>query len=157
MIRSATHSDEEEIEQLVFDVLRDYGLKPDPKTTDADLADIEKYYMKNGGCFDVLEDSEGKIIGTVGLYSMKNGMCELRKMYLHPNYRGRGMGKKLLEHAIKRAEELGFVSIVLETATVLKEAISLYEKYGFEPYPTDHLSERCDQAFIKILKAEPVA
>lgn len=151
MIRSATNSDKEEITKLIFDVLEEYNLKADPCCTDADLADIKSNYVDRGGCFDVLINEEHQIIGTVGLFPMDNDMCELRKMYLHPSCRGRGFGKKLLEHAIDKARELGFKSIILETAAVLKEAIALYKKYGFEPYQADHLSKRCDQAFIKQL------
>lgn len=157
MIRSATNSDEDAITALVFDVLHDYGLDPDPSTTDADLNNIEGHYISSGGCFDVLEDSSGNIIGSVGLYPIENGVCELRKMYVHPGHRGKGLGKKLLEHALHKAGELGFSCIVLETASVLKEAIHLYKKYGFEPYEADHLSERCDQAYIRRLDVEQIA
>lgn len=58
----------------------------------------------------------------------------------------------LLEDALRRASALGFRAVRLETATVLKEAIHLYEKYGFEPHETAHLSPRCDQAYRKILR-----
>jgi putative acetyltransferase len=149
MIRPATNQDAADITQLVFDVLHDYGLKPDPETTDADLADIESHYHQRGGCFDVLLNENKIIIGTVGLFPMKDGRCELRKMYLHRDERGKGHGKRLLEHALRRAAELGFCEVVLETAFVLKEAIALYESYGFTPCELDHLSERCDQAYHK--------
>ena len=85
---------------------------------------------------------------------MKSGLCELRKMYLHPEERGKGIGKRLLEHALFKAKELGFKKVMLETASELKEAIGLYRKYGFEPFEAEHLSTRCDQAFIKKFKGE---
>jgi putative acetyltransferase len=68
-------------------------------------------------------------------------------MYLHRDYRGKGHGKRLLEHALAEARRLGFKTITLETASVLKEAIRLYESYGFQPYTPTHLSRRCDQAY----------
>ena len=150
-IRSATNLDGEAVTELVFEVLESYGLQPDPGATDVDLSDIKSHYFDKGGHFDVLEDADGKIIGTVGIYAMKGHMCELRKMYLNPDYRGKGYGKMLLDHAIDKAKELGFTSMILETASALKEAINLYRKYGFKPYKADHLSCRCDQAFIRIL------
>ena len=104
MIRPARDQDSTEITQLVFDVLLDYGLKPAPKTTDADLDNIEGLYVKQGGCFDVLVNEEGTIIGTVALFSMGNKCCELRKMYLHPNERGKGLGKKLVLRRILWSE-----------------------------------------------------
>ncbi len=51
----------------------------------------------------------------------------------------------LLEDALLRARELGYQAISLETASVLQEAISLYRKYGFEPYEPERLSPRCDK------------
>lgn len=133
--------------QIVYNVLREYSLEPSPSTTDADLADLEASYVNRGGAFDVLEDGEGAIIGCVGLYPIDSKTCELRKMYLQKSARGRGHGKRLLEHALKRAKELGYSRVTLETAAVLKEAVKLYQKYNFRPFPAQHLATRCDQAF----------
>ena len=68
-------------------------------------------------------------------------------MYLHRDHRAKGLGKRLLEHALAEARRLGFQTITLETASVLKEAIRLYERYGFQPCTPAHLSCRCDQAY----------
>ena len=88
----------------------------------------------------------GFALGSVGLYPVDRSTCELRKMYLHSSFRGKGLGRLLLEHALKRAKELGFSRVTLETASVLKEAIALYQSYGFRSYAPDHLAGRCDQA-----------
>lgn len=125
-------------------MLDEYGLEPAPKTTDRDLADIEAFYAD--GSFDVLVAPDGDIIGTVGLWPMGEGVAELRKMYLKPSARGRGLGKRLLIHAIARARALGFRRIELQTARVLEEAIGLYAKYGFKPSEQAALERRCDQA-----------
>jgi putative acetyltransferase len=147
-LRSATNADSSAIKELVFGVLREYGLQPDPDKTDADLNDIEANYLHSGGGFDVLVDSRGAIIGSVGLYPVDSITCELRKMYLSKQVRGQGQGRRVLEHALKRAKEMGFRRMVLETASVLKEATALYRKYGFRPYQTPHLSQRCDEAYV---------
>ena len=55
-IRSATNDDCERVAKLVFGVLAEFGLEADPKTTDADLQDIEANYIKRGGLFEVIED-----------------------------------------------------------------------------------------------------
>lgn len=145
-LRPATNDDRGSVTDLVFQVLGEYGLKPEPETTDADLRDIEGAYQARGGMFDVLEDAGGTIIGSVGLYPLDGSTCELRKMYLHRSFRGRGLGKRLLEHALKRATELGFSRVTLETASVLREAVALYTRYGFRKFQPDHLAERCDEA-----------
>lgn len=146
-LRSATNEDRHNIETLVFGVLAEYGLQPDPNGTDSDLHDITKSYLENGGLFDVLLNEHGKIVGSIALFAMPNHTCELRKMYLHPTARGLGHGRRLLDHALLRAAELGFLRVTLETASALKEAIALYERYGFKPYTPDHLAGRCDRAY----------
>jgi putative acetyltransferase len=96
----------------------------------------------------VLEEADGAIIASYGLYPIDEQTCELRKMYLHSSYRGKGLGKLLLEDALAKAGQIGFKRMTLETASVLKEAISLYKSYGFVEYEPEHLSSRCDQAFV---------
>ncbi len=150
-LRQATNTDAGQIRALVFAVLEEYGLEPDPDSTDADLDDIEQSYFASGGAFYVLEAADDSIIGAYGLYRVASDTCELRKMYLRRDQRGRGYGKHLLDDALARAKELGFARVTLETASVLKEAIALYERYGFVPYQGDHLSPRCDQAYVLAL------
>jgi putative acetyltransferase len=147
MIRKANNQNIPAVTDLVYSILKEYGLQPDPCATDSDLQDLEKNYDNNGGSFDVLLDSTGRIIGSVGIFKINEEVCELRKMYLDSSHRGQGNGKLLLDHGIAKARELGFTMITLETAGVLKEAISLYTKYGFKPYKAEHVSSRCDQTY----------
>ena len=151
-LRRASNKDREEVIRLVYGVLKEYGLEPDPGATDADLADIERSYFARGGMFLVLEGQDGSIIGAYGLYPLENQTCELRKMYLHKSHRGKGLGKLLLDSALAEARKLGFRRMTLETASVLKEAIALYESYGFVEYEPAHMSTRCDQAYVLELR-----
>jgi N-acetylglutamate synthase-like GNAT family acetyltransferase len=146
--RSATNADCEPVQDLVFGVLREYGLAPDPDGTDRDVTDIETHYLKRGGVFEILEDAEGKLLGTCGLYPLDDETIELRKMYFAKELRGRGYGKKLLERMIETARSLGFKQIHLETHSALKEAIALYKKYGFASVDEEKLTPRCDQTYF---------
>ena len=153
-LRLASNKDREEVIRLVYGVLVEYGLEPDPDATDADLQDIEQSYFARGGMFFVLEDQDDSIIGAYGLYPLEDQTCELRKMYLDKSHRGRGVGRFLLDSALAQARKLGFRTMTLETASVLKEAIALYERYGFVQYEPDHMSVRCDQAYMLELTTE---
>lgn len=146
VLRPASNADAPAVRELVFGILRGYGLAIDPETTDADLEDIDAHYWRRGGCFDVLVDtSAGRIIGSVGLCPIDRTSVELRKMYLDAGYRRRGLGQRLLAHALIEARARRFQRMFLETASVLKEAISLYERAGFRACPAEHCSARCDQ------------
>jgi GNAT superfamily N-acetyltransferase len=147
-LRPAINLDGEDVRTLVFSILNEYGLKPDPTGVDADMLDIEASYMERGGSFHVLTDPDGVIIGSVGLYPIDDRVCELRKMYLASNARGRGLGKRLLEHALTEAQRLGFSRIELETSSVLKEAIGLYRRYGFQPYAPVQACSRCNESYF---------
>ncbi len=146
IIRSATNDDCVRVQALVFGVLREYGLAPDPEGTDRDIADIEANYIRRGGIFEILEDERGNLLGTCGLYPLSAETVELRKMYFAKELRGRGMGKQTLQRMIEKARETSFKKIYLETASVLKEAVHLYEKFGFTPTEEKH-TPRCDAAY----------
>lgn len=150
-IRTASNSDCGRIQALVFGVLAEYELLPDLDGTDQDLTDIEANYLNRGGIFEVIEDTHGNLLGTVGLYPFDQETVELRKMYFAPELRGKGVGKKILARTIEKAREMGFLRIYLETAAILKEAVHLYEKFGFEPVGEKH-TPRCDQAYCLELK-----
>lgn len=146
-IRSATNADCKNIQTLVFSILEEYGLKPDLQGTDQDITDVEKHYIERGGIFEIIENSDGELLGTVGLYPMNKTTVELRKMYFAPEIRGKGYGKQTLQRMIETAKTLGFKKIYLETASVLKEAVGLYEKFGFMPTCEKH-TPRCDRAYF---------
>lgn len=147
IIRSASNADCERVQALVFGVLCEYGLEPDLRGTDRDIADIETHYIARGGIFELLEGENGELLGTVGLYPMTAETIELRKMYFSVKLRGRGFGTKTLQRMIETARALGFKKIYLETASVLREAVHLYEKFGFEPTDEKH-TPRCDAAYF---------
>lgn len=145
--RSATNKDREAVQTFVFGVLAEFDLKPDPQATDADLADVEGNYINRGGIFDLIEDQDGKLVGTFGLYPLDVNTCELRKMYLAPAFRGQGLGKYILRKAIERAKHLGFKEMVLETSSKLVAAIRLYRQFGFQPTQMKHVTPRADQSY----------
>lgn len=147
VVRSATNADCARVQNLVFGILREYDLELDLKGTDRDIADIETHYLKRGGVFEIIEDADGNLLGTVGLYPIDAETVELRKMYFDKKLRGRGVGRKTLQKMIEKARSLGYKRIYLETAKILKEAVHLYEKFGFLPTAEKH-TPRCDQAYF---------
>tara|TARA_Y100001934_G_scaffold194258_1_gene229107 strand:+ start:1043 stop:1513 length:471 start_codon:yes stop_codon:yes gene_type:complete len=143
-LRPATNADSAPVQKLVFNVLSEYGLAPDPYGTDADLANIESHYHQ--GWFAVLVVEEG-VIGTVGLLPLRQGVMELRKMYLQKEWRGQGLGKLLLRKAVAKAKGRGAKKLVLGTADVLKEAVGLYRGEGFVLSIESHPAVRCNQTW----------
>lgn len=152
VVRAADNRDCVRVMTLVFGVLAEYGLPPDPNGKDADLNDLEANYQRAGGVFELIEDHDGNLLGTCGLRPLDKDNCELRKMFFAPQIRGLGLGRRMLERAVSHARRQGFQVITLETITVLKEAIRLYTRFGFVPVAAKEVSARVDQAFILQLR-----
>jgi putative acetyltransferase len=151
-IRPATQEDIPAIKDLVFSVLREYDLKPDEEGRDQDLGDLDTHYFNGNGYFGVVvNENTNDIIGTFGLHRASPSTFELRKMYLLKDSRGKGIGRTMLRTAIAIAIEKNCKKIVLETISPLKEAIALYQKYGFKEIEPHEVSDRVDRAFELVL------
>ncbi len=99
------------------------------ETTD-NLFDVFKTL---GSIYYVVEEN-GLLLGGGGIYPTNNlpkDTCELFKLYLHKNARGKGIGKLIIEHCIAVAKKLGYKKMYLETMPELTIAVPLYEKLGF--------------------------
>jgi putative acetyltransferase len=147
-IRTATNADCDRVIALVSGVLSEFNLPFDLESKDSDLQNLEQSYLRSGGIFEVLEDRDENLLGTYGLFRIDNETCELRKMYFVPEIRGLGWGRRVLERAVDHARRLGYQRIVLETISVLKDAIRLYTRFGFAPIEGAQVSARVDQAYM---------
>ncbi|WP_263355031.1 GNAT family N-acetyltransferase [Acidicapsa acidisoli] len=98
------------------------------------LGDPETTILHKGGSiFMVYADSLP--VGCVALIPLDQGVYELSKMAVTPQLRGRGLGRRLLLHAIAQARLLGATSLFLGSNTRLADAVHLYESVGFRHVP----------------------
>jgi putative acetyltransferase len=142
-LRKATNADIPAVWALISSVLQSYGITANPATTDQDLVDIEANYWDTKGAFFVLLHGED-VIGTAALHHETDAVCEVCRMYLAPQYRGQGLGRRLLEHCVREARARGFEEMCLKTASVLVEAISLYKSAGFTVVEGADVGGNCD-------------
>ena len=110
---------------LVSETLREFGFEPDPEI-DPDLADP-------AGAYESLwvAVADGEVVGSVALRELTRAKRQLKRMYLRPDQRGRGLGRRLLETALEHARADGISVISLDTSERMEAARSLYEAYGF--------------------------
>jgi len=136
---------------LIAAVLKEYGLESQPDLADWDVWNVEQAYQAAGGEFWVVEQA-GRMVGTAAFYPVERGekAVEIRKMYLVPEVRGQGLGRFLLEELEAAIARRGYTQIWIETATVLKEAVQLYERNGYQP-STGVETARCDRVYVKPL------
>jgi putative acetyltransferase len=143
--------DRQSIANLIATVLAEYGLGWDPVLADRDVLAIEECYLATGGQFWVIEKA-GILVGSGGYYPIQRGpqAVEIRKMYLATSARGVGLGKFLLVNLETAIQQVGFREIWVETATVLAEAVQLYENNGYLA-ATGVETARCDRVYVKYL------
>ena len=89
----------------------------------------DKYGLPDGRLY-LLMDRE-KAAASVALHKIDEQTCELKRLYVKPEYRRQGIAEMLLDRLISEARETGYSYMVLDTMPALKEAIRLYEKKGF--------------------------
>jgi GNAT superfamily N-acetyltransferase len=75
----------------------------------------------------------GEQVGSVGLRGVSSDIAELKRMYVRPQYRGRGIARALLAACERTARGLGYAQLWLETGTLQPEAVALYLSAGYEP------------------------
>ncbi len=118
----------DEVREVVLGVLLEHGFEYD-RLKDADLKDINSYYLSKDGAFFVGID-DGRVVGTAGVRKLEENMCEIRRIYLKKEYRGKGNGEKLFLAALNFAEK-NCAGALLKTDPALKKAINMYLKHGF--------------------------
>lgn len=98
---------------------------------DKEILEIEKQYSKPNGQIIIAYDNAENPIGCFGIRKFADSICELKRMYLKKEVRGKGIGKKLLVKAIRSGKELNYKTMRLDTLPTMKSAIKLYKKIGF--------------------------
>ena len=135
-LRPITPADNPAVARIVRTVMPEFGCVGEGfSINDPELEDMYTTYHQPRSAFYVLEE-DASPVGVGGYAPLTGGddsVCELRKMYLLPEARGKGGGKLIMEACLAGAQKAGFTAMYLETVTAMTTAAQVYRKYGFAP------------------------
>jgi putative acetyltransferase len=98
---------------------------------DQELAGLPGDYSPPGGRL-LLAEFKGELAGCVALHKFDGDICEMKRLYLRPMFRGQGLGRILAEAIIAEARLIGYRRMRLDTVgPVMKDAVAMYRKLGF--------------------------
>ena len=126
----------EYLEWLNAIVKRDYGIEFDVEAmVKSDLSDTEKFHPPDGRFY--LAECDGTAAGVGCLQKLKDGVGEIQRMYVLPAFRGKGVGRAIVNRLIDDARSIGYRRLRLESMGFLTGAHTLYRSVGFrniDPY-----------------------
>jgi GNAT superfamily N-acetyltransferase len=98
---------------------------------DQELANLPGDYSPPDGRL-LLAEYEGQLAGCVALHKLEERICEMKRLYLRPGFRGKGLGRFLADRIITEARQIGYQRMRLDTVEpVMKDAVAMYRRIGF--------------------------
>jgi GNAT superfamily N-acetyltransferase len=108
-----------------------------------ELAGLPGHYARPDGRL-LLAEYDGQLAGCVALHKWEDGVCEMKRLYLRPSFRGKGLGRAIAEKIIAEARSIGYRRMRLDTIEpLMKDAVEMYRKLGFReiaPYRSNPIA-----------------
>ena len=135
-IRPIKQSDNLELAKIIRATLTEFGANhPGTVYYDSTTDALSELFQRPRSVYYVAENEDGKIVGGGGIFpteGLPEDTCELVKMYLLPEERGKGLGGLIIVKCLQTAKDLGFDQIYIESMPELVQALKVYERFGFK-------------------------
>jgi ribosomal protein S18 acetylase RimI-like enzyme len=120
------------VRELFLEYAQSLGFSLCFQSFDQELADLPGDYAPPEGRL-LLAEFEGQLAGCAALHKLEPGICEMKRLYLRPQFRGKGLGRALTQAILDEARALGYQRLRLDTVEpVMKDAVGMYRKLGFK-------------------------
>lgn len=123
------------IRELFLEYAKSLGFSLCFQNFDQELANLPGDYASPAGRL-WLVTYNGEFAGCVALHKIASDICEMKRLYIRPQFRGKGLGRDLAEKVISAAREIGYKKLRLDTVEpVMTAAVAMYRKLGFREIP----------------------
>ncbi|WP_341225008.1 GNAT family N-acetyltransferase [uncultured Arcticibacterium sp.] len=131
-IRKAESTEMETVRTLFKDYAKELNVDLCFQSFDEELKKLPGVYAEPEGCILVVEDNDSSLQGVVGLKKLEEGVCEMKRLYITPEFRKGGNGRKLANALLEEAKVKEYKIMKLDTIERLAPAVKLYKELGFE-------------------------
>lgn len=130
VITSVRSGDMDEVRKLFREYEAFLGVDLCFQDFEQELADLPGKYTPPSGAL-LLARTTDRIAGCVALRELEQGACEMKRLFVRPEYRGTGLGRRLAERIVEDAKLIGYLRMKLDTFEFLEGAVHIYKQMGF--------------------------
>jgi len=132
LVQAETSNQIAQARELFLEYAKSLGFSLCFQDFDKELAGLPGDYAPPDGRL-LLAEYERQLAGCVALHKLEADICEMKRLYLRPQFRGRGLGRLLVDRIMAEARQIGYRRMRLDTIEpVMKDAVAMYRKLGFK-------------------------
>ena len=131
IIRATTDDHYQSARELFIEYADSLGFDLEFQGFSRELAELPGDYKSPSGCILLAASAEG-YSGCVALRPLQNNICEMKRLFVLPQYQGRGIGRALAGSVIEEARNIGYKRMRLDTVESMQAAQKLYNSLGFK-------------------------
>jgi len=129
--RISSKREVQQVRKLFLEYATALGFDLDFQDFENELTVLPGEYASPAGAL-LLAIEDGQIAGCVALRKISDKTCEMKRLYIRPEFRGKGIGRRLAQAIIEEARKNGYVRMRLDTVPSMREATILYRSLGFK-------------------------